>query len=484
MIPILYEKDETLFITNGLGRLRDTISFRVTEERNGIYEAVFEYPVDGAHFDDIQCGRIVYATHDDTKTPQPFDIVGYSKPINGVVTFHAVHVSYRLTGIVSKAKNINSLDDAFRAIVETAQPSDAMVFNFSADFTGTGYMAAFDGIPRSARQLLGGVEGSILDTYGGEYEWDRFGVRLHKSRGQQRGFSIRYGVNMLDYQDDTDYLGTFSSCIPYWVGNVNGTDTIVTGDRVDSGQPLFNGRNDCQPLDLSDKFENKPTQTQLTNMAKSVMASRQTNLPSQTIKVDFVRLQDMAGYEQFESLLQCNLCDTINVVFPRYGMQGAFKIVRTVYDTLADRYEEMELGNLSTTLAEALGIQNNADTLATISDLTVNDLAVTGNASISGTVDAANILKNGKNYIAYQTFNFTVGFSAGTVGTRGYQGNTDASLDGYTPIGVSVISVGASASYIPVAFLSGNTLYFNAYRATASAVSNSACTARVIYRKY
>ena len=41
MIPILFEKDETQFDNNGLGRLRDMISCIVTEERNGIYECDF-----------------------------------------------------------------------------------------------------------------------------------------------------------------------------------------------------------------------------------------------------------------------------------------------------------------------------------------------------------------------------------------------------------------------------------------------------------
>ena len=54
--------------------------------------------------------------------------------------------------------------------------------------------------------------------------------------------------------------------------------------------------------------------------------------------------------------MTCRLCDTINVEFPRYNMSGKFKIVKTVYDVLLERFEEMELGTLSTTLSEALGI--------------------------------------------------------------------------------------------------------------------------------
>lgn len=354
MIPILYESTETVFTRNGLGRLRDCLSCTVTEERNGVFECDFEYPVDGAHFDLIQCGRIIGVTHDDSGVLEPFDIVSYTKPIRGVVSFHAVHISYRQSGMVATGTNINSLADAF-TMLEGAEPENP--FTYESDFTSTAYMASADGVPRSVRQYLGGIEGSILDAYGGEYEFSRFRVILHGNRGRNRDFSIRYGVNMLDFKDDTDYSETYTSCIPYWKGNDNGSDVLVIGNRVDMDGASYNGRNMCAAMDLTEKFENKPTTTELQNTAKSLMNSRQTNLPQTTINVDFVRLQDL-GYDGLDNLLQCNLCDTINVVFPRYNMSGSFQIVKVVWDALSDKFESMELGALSTSLADALGINN------------------------------------------------------------------------------------------------------------------------------
>lgn len=391
MIPILYESNETSFASNGLGRLRDCIDCKCSEERNGIYEVDFSYPVDGANYDLIQCGRIIGVTHDETGDVEPFDIVSYSKPISGVVSFHAVHISYRQRGIVARGTNINSLADAFAVLTSSAQPSNP--FTYEADFTSSAYASSFDGTPRSVRQFLGGIDGSILDAYGGEYEFDRFRVILHKSRGQLRDFVIRYGVNLLDYKDDTDYSETYTSCVPYWHGNDNGSDTTVVGSRVDLGRTAYNGQNVCAALDLSDKFQDKPTATQLESFALSLMQSKQTNLPAQNIAVDFIRLQDM-GYEGLDNLLQCNLCDSIKVEFPRYGMSGTYKIVKTVWDVLEDKYDSMELGQLSTTLAEALGIQSQTDTLQSIDDLTVNDLNVTGGAAIAGALTVGGAVVN------------------------------------------------------------------------------------------
>lgn len=360
MIPILYDYDEWLFAYNGLGRLRDIISCTVTEERNGIYECDFEYPVTGQNFNKIRCGRIVGVTHDDTDDIEPFDIISHSKPINGIVTFHCVHISYRQTKMVVVNSNINSLADAFTAF-DTCYPTNPLglldggnPFTYETDKTSTGYIAAFDGVPKSIRSILGGTEGSILDVYGGEYEWNNWTVYLHASRGKTRDFTIRYGVNMKDYQDDTDYQESFTSCVAYWT---DGNGTTVTTGEIDSGQnSIFQG-NRCAPLDLSSRFDSQPSVSDLEEEARKYMTANQSYLPTQNIKVDFVRLQDAEEYESFSQLLQCSLCDTIRVVFPMYGMKGQFKIVKTVWNVLQDKYDSMELGALSVTLKEALGLK-------------------------------------------------------------------------------------------------------------------------------
>ena len=324
MNPILYDSTETSFSSNGLGRLTDCLECVCHEERNGIFEVDFTYPIDGKNYDLIKIGRSIGVRHDDSEDIQPFDIVSYSKPIDGIVSFHAVHISYRTAALVASARNITSLSAALSTMVASAQPSSEMRFSLSADFESNGYMAAFDGTPRSVRQLLGGVEGSVLDTYGGEYEFNKFDIVLHKRRGIDREFRIKYGVNLLSYKDDTDAQGTFSACIPFWKNN----DAIVVGDIVDSGLPTMSGREDCAPLDLSDKFEGKPTKAQLEALALTYMQNRQTAIPKTSISVDFVRLQDI-GFSGFDSLYECKLCDTIGVDFPRYGMSGRFKIVKT-----------------------------------------------------------------------------------------------------------------------------------------------------------
>ena len=354
MIPILYENSETEFVSNGLGRLRDVTSCVVTEERNGIYECDFEMPIDGAHFDDVKIGRIIAVEHDESGDVQPFDIVSYSRPISGFVTFHAVHISYRQSKMTASGTDINSLSDAF-SMLRNATPENP--FSYWTDMSGNGFMSAADGEPRSVRQLLGGVEGSILDTYGGEYEWNKFTVNLWSHRGTDRTLTIRYGVNMLDYTDETDASESYNAVVPFWKGtDEGGNEVLVKGSMVSSGLPTQTGRTECIPLNLSDKFETKPTVAQVEKMGADHMASGQTYLPATSIKVDFVRLTDSPEYAKFAKLQECKLCDTVRVIFPTYKQESRFKIVKTEYDVLQERFTSLELGTLSTSLAEALGI--------------------------------------------------------------------------------------------------------------------------------
>lgn len=354
MIPILFDTGTAAFDNNGLGRLRDCISCTVTEERNGIYECDFEYPVGGQNYDLIKCGRIIGVTHNDTDDIQPFDIVSYTRPINGIVTFHAVHISYRQSFLTVKTtKGINSLSSAL-TLLGNALPANP--FTYSTDKTSTAYFGASDGTPRTVKELLGGIEGSILDVYGGEYEFNRFRVMLYEARGKRRDFTIRYGVNMTDYNDETDISETYNSVIPYWTDG----EKFVIGNMVTSGETVT-GRTECIPLDISDRFETKPTKAQVEAMGSTILTETRPHLPAQTIKVSFARLQDI-GEEGLADLYRCDLCDTIGVEFPAYGMSGAYKIVKTAWNVLENKYEEMELGVLSTTLSEALGITNSLGT--------------------------------------------------------------------------------------------------------------------------
>lgn len=353
MIPILYDKNETAFDSNGLGRLRDCISCVVSEGRNDIYECDFIYPVTGAHYDEIDCGQIIGVTHDDTGDIQPFDIVSRSNAIDGQVEFHAVHISYRLSKMTAYPNNIYTITGIMNSLNTHTWPSSNFVFY--SDVPNPSYMSTIpivNGLPHTVREILGNGEGTVLGVFGGEFLWDKWNVNLLASRGTDRNYTIRYGVNLTDYTEDIDYSESYSQVMPYWTDN---SETVI-GNVVSYSGINYSGRDECVPLDLSDRFDSKPTSADVESLAQSIINENQPTLPVQNITVSFVKLADSPEYEYLSNLQQFGLCDTVNVVFPTYNLSGKFKVVKTVYNVLHDRYDEMELGALSETLAGALGI--------------------------------------------------------------------------------------------------------------------------------
>lgn len=355
MIPIIYEYDEAAWTSNGLGRLYDCLTAEVTEERNGVYEAEFTYPVSGANFDLIKKGRIVALTHDDSGVVQPFQIVTITRPIDGIVTFRAVHISYRLNGAVAVGSDIGSMAAALN-LVNNASPDFG--FTITSDITSTELLPIADGIPKTVRQIINGGEGSILDTYGGEIECDGWTVYIRSNRGVPRDFTIRYGINMTEYQDVEDWDGTYNSVLPYYAKN----DVVVVGPpQYVNHASSWTGRTIRVPLDVTAECgDTVPGTGTVGIIADRIINQKRPDLPLRNMTVDFVRLQDFAEYQDVANLYTCRLCDTVNVSFPEYGTTGAFKVVKTVWDALGERYLEMELGNLSTTLSDALGISATA----------------------------------------------------------------------------------------------------------------------------
>ena len=205
---LLFSPTETAFANNGLGALADAISCSVAEERNGAYELEMQYPITGLHYTDIANRCLIYCKPDPYRDPQPFRIYRITKPLSGRVTIYARHISYDLSGVVASPFTAGSAPAALAGMKANATPSTSP-FEFWTDKTTAGNFTV--SAPTSERALLGGTSGSLLDVYGGEYEFDKYTVRLWSARGQDSGVTIRYGKNLTDLQQDENISNVCSS---------------------------------------------------------------------------------------------------------------------------------------------------------------------------------------------------------------------------------------------------------------------------------
>lgn len=362
MKPILYDADRTSFpagVDNGLGVLADAMSCKVTQELNGQYELELHYPVEGIHYEEIALRAILRATVGPDGKMQPFRVYRIVPGMNGTAAIYARHIAYDLGGYVVSPFTAADAPSAVAAIKSHAMPTD-FPFGLTTDKNTVAAMAVT--VPSSAWGLLGGQQGSLLDVYGGEYEFDEWAVRLLTRRGADRGVSVRYGKNLTDLTQDANCASCYTGVVPYWRGN----DVTVTAAPVYAEGDF--GYTRLMPLDLSSSFKQQPTQEQLQAAAASCIEQNRLGVPAVSWDVKLALLAQSSGYEDVAFLEQIYLGDTVGVYFHRLGVDAKARVNKIVWDCLLDRYDSVALGSVKANIAATIaGQQKDIDAKPSVS---------------------------------------------------------------------------------------------------------------------
>ena len=338
MIPILFDKTETTFTSNGIGRLSDAISCIVTEERNGQYELKMVYPISGVHYAELTHSRIIFAQPAEDENNQAFRIYKITKPANGRVTVLAQHISYQLTSIPVSPFEADNATDAVDGLVDNA--ATTCPFTIDTDIVSSTPFKLET--PESIRSAIGGMEGSLLDLYGGELEWDMYEVHLHSARGQNREKIINYGKNITDIKQEESIDKVITGIYPYYSGDeyVELTEKVLT---VQTTEVYPYQR--IQKLDLTKYFGDVPTEEELRAKAQEYLTKNTLGIPRLTIKAAFI---------DEENHVPVNLCDTVTVYYAPLGVSMQAEVVELEYNVLLERYETMTVGAVQDSILDAV----------------------------------------------------------------------------------------------------------------------------------
>lgn len=347
MKPILFPSTATEFNTQGLGILTDAISCTVTEERNGAFELTMQYPDTGVHFDEITDRCIIYAIPSPYRAPQPFRIYRITRPMDGIIMVYAQHITYDLSGVPLNPFTAVNAPDALSKLSLNAAVDSPFIF-----WTDKSTVASFAvSVPSSTRSVLGGSSGSILDVYGGEYEWDGFTVRLYSQRGYNNGVVISYGKNLTDIEQDRNISNVATGVYPYWT---NAEGALVTCDPKIVNAPGTYEFTRVVPVDFSSDFEGQPTPEQLQTRAEKYVEDNKIGIPKTSITASFVQLEQFPEYEDLALLEKCDLCDTVTIRYPQLGVEAKAEIVKIETDVLLERYNSVEIGDVRTNIADTI----------------------------------------------------------------------------------------------------------------------------------
>jgi phage minor structural protein len=357
LIPILYAASETDFTTNGIGLLTDAVSCTVTEERNGAYEATLVYPAKGHLAEYIAEDAIIKAKANDTDEPQLFRIYKSGKQIGSNTTWNAEHISYELTGNPVERFSVSGVnaEQALNRLLAAAVFKHK--YTATSDITTVNSTSIADVV--SVRKALGGVEGSILDTWGGEYHFNNYRIELLKARGADNGVTIEYGKNLTDAKQERNISNIVTAIFPYAKYTPEGTENEVfvslkekTLVHADAANYAYKR---CEIVDFSSEWESGTiiTEDMLRAKAEAYLEKISTE-PDINITLSYAQLKKTKDYKNIQAMESVALCDTVKVRIDKLQIEATAKIVKAKYDSLKERYDTMEIGSVRTNLTKQL----------------------------------------------------------------------------------------------------------------------------------
>ena len=352
MIPVLYKADATSFTSFGIGALADTLSCEVTEERNGAYECVMKYPITGAYYSEIRKERLIKAKPNDTSGSQVFRIYRITKPLNGIVTIYAQHLSYDLTTIATPAWTSSAITPQLAIEHTFTAALTPHNFTFRTDYTEAKDFSVDK--PKSLRAVLGGSAGSLVSLWGGEFEWDNYNVIHHQGRGKTTGVVIEYGKNLTKLEHDTDLTSVYTDLLPYAVvTDMDGNETVITLPEQIlpiTETTLINRKTLIKDFTDSYGMDDVVTEESLRGKAEKYIENNPLGIESPTLTISFEPLWKQPDYAAV--LERVSLCDRVTIRHTDLGVEATAKVIKTQYDSLAEKYISITLGSVRSTLVD------------------------------------------------------------------------------------------------------------------------------------
>lgn len=384
MRPILFNKNEQSFDTYGLGEL-DVTKGTATRERNGNYTLYAEIPVNDPMVAILKKEMKLKADAGLRTKNQTFEISRIVKDSSNIVKIYGQHISHKLeymairNGVVLNGTAFNALSLWRGALIGDYR------FDVWSDIQTSATTTLTIDKVTNARLALGGVEGSILDIWGGEYEFDNMTVRLHKQLGRTAPTVLEYGRNILSAESDETIESSYTSVLPFATytpdkpeGDTsdNQPDAITVTlpeSYVDSKYKDLYAHRRIKVVDFSSEFKsdgkNKdiPTVEKLRKMATDYMDRNAIGKPKINIKIEYADLARTLDYADRGWIEEVELCDIVPVYYPQIGLTDeTLEITTITYDFVNERNESVEFGDIGTNVRATMqnGLAGKVDDIA------------------------------------------------------------------------------------------------------------------------
>lgn len=366
MKPILYKANETTFETYGLGEI-DATKALVTRERNGNYTLYIEYPASGRLASVFKNDMRIKSDAGLRTKNQTFYISRIVKSSKSIIKIYAKHISHLTEFMAIRNKTLVNGTASSALSIWASNTLGGVRFDTWSDITTSNQTSWDIANVKNAREALGGREGSILDVWGGEFEFDNTTIRLHKQLGRKSPIVLEYGRNILSAEDEQDIEATYTSIYPYATytpestGSTDGRTEAITVELpekyIDSKYVgLYNERR-VEIVDFSSSFKEKevPTAEKLKSLANAYIINNNVGLPKINTKIEYVDLSKAQDHASNQILEEAELCDIVPIYYPPIGITSEDgKLTTIVFDVLRGVNDSVEVGTIGEGIRSAM----------------------------------------------------------------------------------------------------------------------------------
>lgn len=351
----IYNSTETNFKHNGLAILDNCITCEAEEELNGFYGLELEYPI----FDT----KIGYLVEDNIiKAPTPIGLQLfriYRKVKNmSSITIYARHIFYDLLDNFIESYRTGNVtgNGALKGILNNLQYKT----NFKAYSDISTIADAYYIRKNPVEALIGDNNNSFINRWGGELKRDNFNISILNSVGKDNGVTIRYGKNLIGIEEDLDISEVVTRIMPTGLDDKDNS-VILPEKYIDS--PLINKypKPKVRHLHFGDIKVNSEENISLEYIYKLLREKvhelyqiQQIDIPKVNYKVDFIELSKTEEYKNYKVLETVNLGDIVTVKHKKLGIDIKQKVIKYRWDSILNKYLEIELGNFKENLSTDL----------------------------------------------------------------------------------------------------------------------------------
>ena len=285
---------------------------------------------------------------------QPFRIYRVVPELDKV-TVYARHIFYDL--LDNMIKSLKPSPSAVGASVAQSISGACLSshdFSFYSNLTSTAEDVEWENI-NPVEAMLG--ENGLVNKYGAELSRDWYDVFLVKRVGNDTDVSIRERKNLTGISYDVDETDVVTRIMPTGE-DADGNILYLPELYIDS--PNLNAYTHpkwihlpvSEAKEVTDGDEPKSKAQCYAEMRKAAQAEFDAgcDLPTVTLKVDFVNCSDAEEYKQYAALTDIFLGDSVRVVARRIGVEVSMRMTQYTYDCLTRKYTSVTLGTAADTL--------------------------------------------------------------------------------------------------------------------------------------